>query len=117
LDIFKWFFSVYEIIDRETSLRIDGYSRVAMAYLAHQASTIVDYKRRACADGLDDGGSFSVGDVEHQIKLCFEGYPNYVASTRPPSMDVDLSLVFPEAQRYDVRRLEKPHHHQGRYPS
>lgn len=55
LEILCWFFSVYEIFDKDVDEPIDGFNQVAMHYLAHQGSTILEFKRRHLESGLDDG--------------------------------------------------------------
>jgi hypothetical protein len=112
-DILRWFFTAYEIFDKESGQAIEGFNEVAMAYLAHQASVILAYKREALMNGLDDGGC-KVKDVEHQLKLCFESYGE-IPCILLTTINGNGSLTFPESDKYMVRKLDEPQPHQCKW--
>lgn len=103
-DIYSWFFTVYELFDKDSGETIDGMDDVAMVYLTHQASAILEFKRRAMKCGLDDERWGSMGLIEKQIKLCFLGLVD-VPPIVPLDSDSDVSLAFPDANKYGVRKL------------
>jgi hypothetical protein len=105
-DILRWLFSVYEIVDKANNEVINGFVQVAMTYLAHQASVILEYKRRALDRGLEPGPS-TLKDLEKQIRLCFKNNKDIPAIT-PLSTDVGHTLAFPGAERLQVRKLVNP---------
>jgi len=102
-DILQWFFSVYEILDKIGN-PIDGFKSVALFYLSQQASVIIEFKKRALKSGLDDNSHFTLKSLEKQMKNCFLNYSD-VPEIRPPALDRDLTLSFPNPQRYGVRKL------------
>lgn len=117
-DILRWFFSAYEIFDKGVGEPINGFDHVAMAYLSHQASAILEFKKRALKSLLDNGKQVSLKSLERQIKLCLRSYgeipPIPVAS---PAIDGELSLAFPEAQKYGVRKLATPRFYERKFES
>jgi hypothetical protein len=106
-DILRWLFSSYEIIDKANNELINGFDQVAMQYLAHQASVILEYKKRALKYGINDGVRFSSKDLEKQMKLCFRSY-NDIPDITPLSRDMDHTLEFPGAERFQARKLVNP---------
>jgi hypothetical protein len=114
MDILLWFFTVYEVYSKETGLPVEGYTDFAMAHLARQASLILVYKRRAKKEGLDYGSYCTVKALEHQLSLCFEGYPEALQALpkEPPASSNSLSLDWPNPEKYGVRKLEHPLPHQ-----
>lgn len=107
-EILLWFFSVNEIFDKDTGEHIDGFKEVAMSYLSHQSSTIIHCKKGALKNGLDSGEYFSLENLERQMNSCFRGY-EHILSITPLAPDRQLSLAFPDAERYGVRRLVGGH--------
>jgi hypothetical protein len=104
LDIFYWFFCQYELFDQENGEQIDGFALVAMPYLAHQGSVILECLKRARK--IDNGGAYLHWVyLERQMKLCFGGYEAIPAIT-PPVQD-RLTLAFPDASKYGVRVLDE----------
>jgi hypothetical protein len=106
-DILRWFFHAYEIFDRDSGEPIDGFHQVAMRYLAHQGSAIIECKRRALKSKLDDGQWFNLKSLSRQMSLCFRSFKDIPATT-PPSVDSGHSLAFPDAERYGVRKVVEP---------
>jgi hypothetical protein len=106
-DILGWFFSSYEIFDKANNELIDGFTQVAMPYLAHQASVILEYKKRALECRADAGSYFKSKDLEKQIRLCFSGYKE-IPSITPFGPEADLDLAFPGAEGFGVRKLVLP---------
>ena len=104
-DILLWFFHVHEVFDKETGEAVDGFAHIAMPYLAHQAHTILKFKREGGASGMDSGSLLTIKNLSRQIKLCFMSHPQIPS---PSSMDPDsvASLAFPDSQRYGVRRQD-----------
>jgi hypothetical protein len=123
LDILLWFFTEYEIYDRGTNLTIDGFKEVAMGYLSHQASVILAYKKKAFQQKMaKDGFDFHVCTVQYletQINLCIQNHKEIPAiKNLPIDGDEQLTLSFPNKDRYGVRKLEesRPHPSLCKYP-
>lgn len=118
-DILQWFFSEYELIDREINQPINGFKKVAMEYLTHQASTILAYKKAA----LTEMGDMKAGSpsqvcssiaLEKQIKLCIQDH-NEIPAIKILAIDdssIHLNLTFPDRDRYTVRKLEESRSHE-----
>jgi hypothetical protein len=99
-DIFSWFFSKYELFDEKNGEKIDGFNQVAMPYLAHQGSVILECLKRARK--IDKDAYLHWERLERQMKLCFRDYEEIPAIT-PPVQD-RLTLAFSDAStRYGVR--------------
>jgi hypothetical protein len=113
-DIFRWFFSKYEIFEKESGLAIDGFTEVAMRYLSDQGSTILEFKRRALKSLKAYGSPFTLKALSQQMKLCFQNFLE-IPKLRPLSSESFVSLAFPHPERYGVREIEGsgayPHHH------
>jgi hypothetical protein len=112
-DMLRWFFSAYELYQNDSGVAIDGFTKVAMPYLARQASLILEYKRRALKDGLDNASCCTAKPLERQIRLCFEGYPEVCNAMPQESLAEDLegSLAWPNPECYGVRKLTPPRPH------
>jgi hypothetical protein len=41
-DTLQWFFSLYEIFDKASNERIDGFAQVAMPYLVHNHDELIE---------------------------------------------------------------------------
>ena len=105
-DILLWFFHVYQIFDKDTGESINGFEEVAVSYLSHQCSAIIHCKKGALKNRLDSGEYFTLQNLERQMKSCFRGYEHILSITlTPPAPDRELSLAFPDADRYEVRKL------------
>jgi hypothetical protein len=104
-------FSLYKVYSEETGLSVEGYTNFAIAHLVRQASLIFIYKRRAKQEGgLDFRSYCTVKALEHQLSLCFEGYPEALqAMPKEPSASLNsLSLDWLNPEKYGVRKLEHP---------
>lgn len=105
-DLLRWFFYEYELFDRKSGKPIEGFDKVAQDYLVHQASTIIQLKNRASKCRLDSK-DLSVDDLTRQIKLCFKDHIVF-PQIPTPAPDMQLSLTFPDAERYGVRKQVLP---------
>jgi hypothetical protein len=119
-DILHWFFTKYEIFDKETEDPIDGFKEVAMEYLCHQASVILAYKKISTAMQLEDdtlSGGLNYDDLEVQIKLCFRNHKEIppIKSLEDTSMKKPLSLALPRKGAYGVRKLERSLPHERKH--
>jgi hypothetical protein len=104
-DILLWFFSAYEIFDKDSGEPIDGFKEVAMRYLAHQGSAIIQFKSRALKSKLDDGAWFTLKSLSRQMTLCFCSYTHIPPLSLSVVFREPSSLAFPDSQRYGVRKL------------
>jgi hypothetical protein len=114
LDILRWFFREYEIFEKESDESIDGFTEVAMQYLAHQASVILVCKKKAVDNDVEDGVLCSVKKLDRQMKLCFQDHKllgNIDLDGDDEDGDDNLSLAFPDVGLYGVRKLEKRRSH------
>ena len=102
-EIILWVFHVYEVFDKETGEAIEGFTKVAMSYLAHLGSTIIEFKRRSVESHMDDEESlFTVKDLARQFRLCFQFY-NDIPTIQQADKKGVASLDFPERDRYGLR--------------
>jgi hypothetical protein len=104
-DIILWFFSKYEIFEKESGLGIDGHKQVAMRYLSDQGSAILEYKRRADKNIAEYGSPHTLKALTEQMKLCFMNFAEIPEVTTPPPGSL-VSLAFPHPERYGVREMQ-----------
>jgi hypothetical protein len=120
-DILHWFFTEYEIIDKDSKKPVDGFQEVAMKYLSHQASAILAYKKKALIDlgkSKDDSLSQVCSRValEKQIDLCLQNHKEIPTITIFAIDENHLNLAFPERESYAVRKLKESRSHQCKFP-
>lgn len=118
-DILHWFFTEYEIFDKET-IETTGFKEVAIEYLLHQATVILTYKKESlkalkplkgkeiCENESD---RCTLELLKSQLSLCFEKLEEIPTVNSLSIKDDDLSLAFPNRERYDVRKLEESRLH------
>lgn len=107
-DILFWVFHKYEVFDKETGEMIDGFSQVAMRYLAHLGSTIIEFKRRSVESQMDPE-LFTVKALTRQVKHCFKSYDcDDVLPMEPSDAEGVASLAFPDEEKYGVRASVSP---------
>ena len=111
-DILRWFFNKYEIYDKELDFAIDGFHEIGMGYLAHQGTTILDFKKMAIKN-LKDYVSppISYKSLTRQMTLCFKNYPD-IPKKRHVLPGGDGNLAFPKPEIYGVRLVDgsEPYH-------
>ena len=107
-DLLNWFFYMYELFDRKSSKPIKGINKVSTDYFVHQASTIIQLKYRASEWGIDSTEHFSVDSLISQMKLCFKERNIDLPEFSTPAPEEQLSLAFPDAERYGVRKHGTP---------
>lgn len=84
---------------------IDGFTKVAMSYLAHLGSTIIEFKRRSVENDMDDKEPhFTLKALARQFKLCFHRYQDIPLIKQADYEGIAL-LDFPERDRYGLRSL------------
>jgi hypothetical protein len=105
-DMLLWFFSKYEIFEKESGLVIDGHKEVAMRYLSDQGWTILEFKRRADIKIAEYGSPHTLKALSEQMKLCFLNFAGIPEMTPPPPGTL-VSLAFPHPERYGVRVMQK----------
>jgi hypothetical protein len=104
-DILGWFFHRYELYDNETGLPIDGFKEVAMRYLAHQASMIIEFKKKADKNLKEYGSPLTLKALSHQMKLCFQNYSD-IPEILPADPESVVSLAFVDKCKYGVKKLD-----------
>ena len=106
-DVIQWLFNTYEIISKDNNKAINGYTQVAIPYLAHQAYVILEYKKKASKCGMDAGSLFTTKDLARQMELCFQNFED-IQDIAPISPDLDDDLAFPSADGFEVRKYVVP---------
>lgn len=107
-DIFLWVFHFYEVFEKESGESIDGYKEVAMKYLAHLGSSLIEFKRRALNSEMDaEEEGITIRELTSQIKLCFKSYSDIPHMEKIDPQD-EASLDFPDRERYGFRAKETP---------
>ena len=121
-DILRWFFSEYDIFDKDTKETVDGFKEVAMEYLCHQASVILAYGKKFIKELPKESdpsmsASYSIKELEAQINLCIRGREE-IPPIKSFALDDEkiLNLTFPNKDKYMVRKLEESRPHQCQYP-
>lgn len=107
-DLLNWFFYTYELFDRESGKPIEGFNKVSMDYLAHQASTIIKLKYKAWKWRIDGTEHFSTDSLITQMKLCFKDSNIDLPEISFSAPEAQLSLAFPDAEKYGVRKHRTP---------
>ena len=113
-DIIAWVFFNYEVFDKESGKVIDGYTDVAMRYMAHLAWAIEEFKKKATENMGVHGSQIPPEEVSKQIRLCLISYLEIPrpAPANPDSTEISLSYPFPE--KYGVRMMASPVDHNGK---
>lgn len=97
-DLLCWFFQIYELFRMETGEAIDGFSEVAVWYLAYQVSAVVEWKLKSLKSHSMQNGAHTVKAIEKQIELCFLKFPD-IPNITTAALDTPLSLAFPNPER------------------
>lgn len=104
MELIFWVTHTYDIFNKETGEEIDGYQEVAMSYLSHLGSTIIEFKRRAQESEMDnENDGLTVKTLTRQVQLCFKGFAD-IPPLKKADAKGEASLTFPDKESFGVRK-------------
>ena len=106
-EILFWAFHYWEVFETKTGEGIDGFIEVAMRYLAHLGSAVIEFKRRANATGMGSESHYRIKDLASQVKSCFKSFEDIPPITKIDP-DSDLLLEFPDREKFGLRLKDSP---------